>query len=69
MDDVTLGEVARSLAAAREDLRSLAADVVGLKVSAGAMAVRLGRLESVIYGAVGVSAASLLTALTGLLRH
>lgn len=61
-DDVTLGEVNRNLAGLRSDMKDLAKDVNELKVSSGTMEDKTKRLESIVYGALGVGVAGLVTA-------
>jgi hypothetical protein len=61
-DGVTLGEVNRNVAALRGDVKELTKDVTELKITAGTTSDKTARLESIVYGALAVATAGLITA-------
>lgn len=69
-DDVTIGELYRSLdsfkAECREAFRDLGKDVSGTKIVVEVERPKVRRLETIVYGTGAMAAAALITAVLGL---
>ena len=62
---MTLGEVSRGMDRLTEQVGHLAEKVGALAVDDARMSEKITRLEKVVYGALGVAGAALITALIG----